>query len=382
MPLLALASPSRPAEPAALSPPRPSRCYASPEECPGAAAVATGGTPVTERFAFRVNDYYAALVDWDDPGDPLRKLVAPARDELREFGSLDASNEAANTPLVGLQHKYRDTAVLLVTDECFCFCRYCFRKRLFLPGSREAQRDYSGALEYIATHPEITDVLLTGGDPLTLPTSRLEEIMTQLVALPHVRTLRIGTKALAFNPYRVLDDADLGRLVSDLVAQGCTIHVMTHFDHPRELTSAAAAAVAMLRAAGAVCLNQCPVTAGINDDPDVLAELFQRCTEVGCPQYYIFQCRPTVGTSHFVLPIVRVAAVVDGARARVSGLSRRARLCLSHASGKVEVVGVDARCVYARYHRARRPEDEGRFLTYQRDDEARWLDELVSAVNV
>ncbi len=358
---------------------RPSLCYLHLSELPPADAVATRTREVVDRFAFRANDYYTSLIDWNDPCDPIRKLIVPSEDEVAGDGSLDASNEAANTRLQGLQHKYPDTVLLLVTDQCAGFCRYCFRKRLFLPGSRETFRDCREGLAYIAAHPEITDVLLTGGDPLSLGTSRLREIVSQILTVPHVRTLRIGSKIPAFNPYRVTDDPDLASLVRDVVRSGRTLYVMTHFDHPRELTAQALAAVAALRAAGAACLNQCPVSAGINDDSDVLAELFQRCTDAGCPQYYIFQCRPTIGTTHFALPIVRVADIVEQARTRVSGLSRRARLCLSHESGKIEIVGVDDRQIYARYHRAKHPADEGRFLVYRRDDAALWLDELVPA---
>lgn len=365
--------------PSDVVPSRPGRCYLHVSELPGGDALVAGVGEVVGRFAFRANDYYASLIDWDDPNDPIRKLVVPSGDELLEYGSLDASNEAANTPLPGLQHKYPDTALLLVTDQCVCFCRYCFRKRLFFPGSRATHRAYREAIAYVAAHPEISDVLLTGGDPLALSTARLREIVAQILTVPHVRTIRIGSKTPAFNPYRILDDGELTGLVREVVASGRTFHVMAHFDHPRELTDAAVAAVAELRAAGAVCLNQCPVTAGINDDPEVLAALFQRCTEAGCPQYYVFQCRPTIGTAHFVLPIVRVADVVEQARARVSGLSRRARFCLSHESGKVEIVGIDERHIYARYHRAKRADDSGRFLVYRRDEAARWLDELVPA---
>lgn len=377
MPAVQPVIPPGPPSAATVRPARPSVCYLKLSELPQAESVATEVGDVVARFAFRANDYYASLIDWDDPCDPIRRLVVPSGEELRDTGSLDASNEAANTRLPGLQHKYPDTVLLLVTDECACFCRYCFRKRLFLPGSRETDRDCREGVAYIAAHPEVTDVLLTGGDPLALGTRRLRELVAQILTVPHVRTLRIGSKLPAFNPYRVTDDPELADLVRDVVDSGRSLYVMTHFDHPRELTGAAVAAVAALRAAGASCLNQCPVSAGINDDAGVLAELFQRCTDAGCPQYYVFQCRPTTGTTHFAVPIVRGLELVEEARGRVSGLSRRARLCLSHESGKVEMVGLDERHIYARYHRAKNHADDGRFLVYRRDDAARWLDDLV-----
>lgn len=331
---------------------------------------------VTERFAFRANDYYLGLIDWNDERDPIRRLVVPSATEMDAEGDLDPCDEASNTQLVGVQHKYGDTALMLVTDQCAAFCRYCFRKRLFLPGAREAHRDYDAAIAYISKHPEITDVLLTGGDPLTLPTPRLEAIVGALALIPHVRTVRIGSKIPAFNPFRISEDPALLAMVRRHADNGLRIYFMCHFDHPREMTDAAVSAVRALHEAGGMCVNQCPVTRGINDDAEVLAELFQRATEMGCPQYYAFQCRPTAGNSSFSVPIVEGFELVAQARTRLSGLSRRARYCMSHATGKIEIVGVDARHIYARYHRAKDPVNENRMMVFWRDDEATWLDDL------
>ncbi|GAB4279038.1 MAG: KamA family radical SAM protein [Coriobacteriia bacterium] len=331
---------------------------------------------VAERYPFRANDYYLSLIDPADPEDPIRNLVVPREAELHDHGSLDASQEALNTKLRGLQHKYRDTAVLLVTDQCACFCRYCFRKRLFEPGSREATRETSRAIQYISQHPEITDVLVTGGDPLILPTHVLAETLHRLLVIPHVRTIRIGTKMPAFDPGRIVGDEGLLRLLGDVTAAGRALYVMTHFDHPREVTGLAREALDALQSVGAQCLNQCPITRGVNDDVGVLAELHQVMTEVGSPQYYVFQCRPTKGNSAFTVPIVESFSILAAARERLSGLSRRSRLCMSHSTGKVEVVGVDDRAIYARYHRAKDPADEGRMLVLKRDDSATWLDDL------
>lgn len=334
---------------------------------------------VTDHFAFRATNYYTALIDWRDPLDPIRKLIVPSRREAEEFGRLDAANEVADTVAAGLQHKYADTALLLVTDQCAGFCRYCFRKRLFSDDNRETGRDVRPALDYIAAHAEITDVVLSGGDPLTLRTGRLTEIVEGILAIPHVRTVRIGSKVPAFDPGRIIDDARLLDVVRRIVSSGRSAYLMTHFDHPRELTAEARAAVAAFRAAGATCLNQCPVTAGVNDDADVLAELFQACTDAGCPQYYAFQCRPTTGNAPFIVPLVRAFGLVEAARSRVSGLSRRLRFCLSDESGKVEIVGLDDRRIYARFHRAQCSENNGRMVVYDRDDAAFWIDGLTAA---
>ncbi len=334
---------------------------------------------VADRYAFRANDYYLGLIDWADPADPIRRLIVPREDELSEFGRLDASNEAANTVLPGVQHKYRDTCLVLVNEICGGFCRYCFRKRLFMHDNHEVTRDYAPAIDYIAGHPEISDVLLTGGDPLIMSTSRLAELLERLREIPHVRTIRIGSKLPAFNPYRILDDPALVELLAERSGPSGRVYLMTHFDHPREFTQQAVEAIRVVTEAGVMCVNQCPVVRGVNDDAGVLRELFETATDVGCPQYYVFQGRPTVGNEPYELPLVRGWQLFTQAREAVSGLSRRARFAMSHASGKVEVVGVDEERIYLRYHRAKDPADENRVLVMERDDDAYWLDQLVPA---
>ena len=331
---------------------------------------------VAERYAFRANDYYLDLIDWDDPADPIRRLVIPDAAELVDWGRLDASDEAANRVAPGVQHKYADTALVLAADTCASYCRYCFRTRLFMRQNDEVVRDLKPAFEYVARHREITDVLLTGGDPLVLGTDRLRRIMRRFAAIPHVGTLRIGTKTPAFNPQRILDDEDLVDLVDEIVATGTAVYVMAHFDHPREMTELAQDAVWALQEAGAHLVNQCPLIRGVNDDDLVLTELFELATALGMPQYYLFQGRPTAGNQPFEVPLVEGFEIFDRARRRASGLSRRVRYAMSHATGKIEILGVDDRHIYLRYHRARDPELDSRVMVCKRDDEAHWFDEL------
>lgn len=356
---------------------RPQRVMLSVAELPEIASSPSDELEtVTGTFPFRTNDYYASLIDWDDPRDPIRRLIVPSTDELLDEGELDPCKEAENTPVRGLQHKYGDTALLLVTDQCASFCRYCFRKRLFMADTRETSRRVELGLRYIAAHPEISDVLLTGGDPLTLPASRLSAILRATEAIPHVRTIRIGSKLPAFNPARIFDDQALLHAVREVTSHGKAIYVMCHFDHPREITQEAITAIKALQKAGATTVNQCPITSGVNDDADVLSELFRVTTEIGCPQYYVFQCRPTIGNRMFSVPLTRAYQLFVEAQRSVSGLSRRARFCMSHARGKVEVVGLDEGTLFARYHRAKDPADHGSMLLFHRDDEAHWLDDL------
>lgn len=332
--------------------------------------------PVVDAYAFRVSDYYLNLIDWSDPADPIRQLVIPRADELHDWGKLDASNEAANTVMRGVQHKYPDTALLLCNEVCGAYCRYCFRKRLFMNDNDEASKDLSEGFAYIAAHPEITNVLLTGGDPLLLSTRRLAEIIGTLREIPHVQIIRIGTKMTAFNPFRVLDDAALIEMFEKYSTPHKRIYVMNHFDHPRELTDAAVACLDKLIRAGAIMTNQCPLIAGINDDPMVLSAMFRRLSWIGCPPYYVFQGRPTAGNDPYKVSIVRGWEIFRKALRYGSGVARRARFVMSHETGKIEILAVDEKHIYLRYQRAKDASLRGRFLTYQRNDAAYWLDDL------
>jgi len=331
---------------------------------------------VAERYVFRANDYYLGLIDWSRPDDPIKQLIIPREEELEDWGDLDASNEAGVTVAHGVQHKYCDTVLLLCNEVCGAYCRYCFRKRLFMDENDEVTNDVSGGLKYIENHPEVTNVLLTGGDPLLMSTRRLTEILESLRKIDHVRIIRIGTKMPAFDPWRLLDDTALQALFRKMSTPRRRIYLMAHFDHPRELTDSAIEGLACAMRSGLVCANQCPLIKGVNDDPAVLARMYDRLSFVGCAPYYLFQGRPTAGNAPYEVPIAEGWHIFQEALRRVSGLARRPRFVMSHASGKVEVLAVDSARIYMRYHRAKDPSDENRFMIFKRDDEAYWLDQL------
>jgi len=332
-------------------------------------------------YVFRANDYYLELIDWEDPNDPIRQLIIPRPQELNDWGRLDASNEASVTVGHGVQHKYEDTVLLLCNEVCGAYCRYCFRKRLFMHGNAEVCKDVSAGIQYVTEHPEVTNVLLTGGDPLIMSTRRLREIITQLRAIPHVRIIRIGSKIPAFNPFRILNDSELQDLLRTHSTAERRIYLVAHFDHPRELTPEAAAGLAKYIECGVICVNQCPLIKGINDDPRVLSDLYRKLSWMGCVPYYLFQGRPTAGNEPYEVPIVRGWHIFQEALTRGSGLARRPRFVMSHETGKIEIVGVDDRHIYMRYHRAKSPQNRGKFMIFQRDDEAYWLDQLKPAAD-
>jgi lysine 2,3-aminomutase len=335
---------------------------------------------VTRRFPFRVSGYYLSLINWNDPADPLRRIAIPDPAELEEWGSLDASEESAFTVLPGMEHKYDQTALLLVSDLCAGYCRYCFRKRLFMKGEHEVVRDITGDVAYIARHPEITNVLLSGGDPLFLSTHRLDAIIRQLREIDHVQIVRIGTKVPAYNPHRILEDPALPDMVRRYSTPEKRIYVMTQFNHPRELTGVAEEALDLLHGAGAVLANQTPLLRGINDDPQVLADLFRKLSWTGDAPYYLFQCRPTLGNRHFAVPLEEGYRIFEQAKQHCSGLAKRSTYVMSHATGKIAVVGMDEHHIYFKYHQAARRGDIGRFMVFRRNPQAVWFDDYLRPV--
>ncbi|GAB4381197.1 MAG: KamA family radical SAM protein [Calditrichia bacterium] len=331
--------------------------------------------PVTEKFAFRTNSYYQNLIDWDDPDDPIRRIVIPSVEELTTWGELDASKEHLYTKGPGLEHKYEFTAVLLLNDVCGAYCRFCFRKRLFMDFNDEITRNYTQGLNYIRKHKEINNVLLTGGDPLVLSTRKLEEVIRQLREMDHVKIIRIGTKMPAFNPYRILNDPALLEMLKKYSKPGRKIYLISHFNHPRELTREAITAMNLIKNAGVETANQTPLLRGVNDDPAVLGELFNKLSYIGVPPYYLFQCRPTAGNKMFTVPIEEGFEIFEQARMKGSGLAKRARYVMSHASGKIEILGMTSEFIYFRYHRAANPEEKSRFLVFHRNPKACWFDD-------
>lgn len=335
---------------------------------------------VASKFAFRCNEYYLSLIDWDDPEDPIRRLIVPDLRELDEWGRLDPSDEKSYCIMPGMEHKYNSTALLLVSNVCEGICRYCFRKRVFMDPRTDHLQDLPAAIRYIRAHKEITNVLLTGGDPLALKTSKLESIVQQLREIEHLKIIRIGSRLPAFNPHRIIDDPSLLEMIEKYSTDRKRIYVMTHFVHPREMTDAAIRAVGMLQKAGAITANQTPLIRGINDAPEVMAELLANLSFIGAIPYYIFQCRPAVGNRAYTVPIEEGYEIVERAKALVSGLAKRVRFVMSHSTGKMEVIGVSNGLTYFKYHRAADDADSGRILVFQSNPNACWLDDYAEMI--
>lgn len=331
---------------------------------------------VQELYPFRANDYYLSLINWSDPNDPIFKIIIPDETELSPHGHFDPSDEKSVTVVQGCEHKYANTAVLLCNDMCGGFCRFCFRKRLFQQGNEDSRRDISPGLAYISEHPEIDNVLLSGGDPLLLSTKRLAGIFARITAIPHVQIIRIGTKMPAFNPFRVTDDPELLDLLNEVNGANCQIYMMVQFNHPREITEEAIEAVWRMREAGCRVHNQTPLLAGINDEPEVICELANRLSYIGVTPYYVFQNRPVVGNAAFSVPIIKGLKIIESAKAGMSGLAKTLRYAMSHRLGKIEILGTDSGRVFFKFHQSKVSGLTGKLFGCPADESACWLDDF------
>ncbi|MFG1606125.1 KamA family radical SAM protein [Actinoplanes sp. NPDC049265] len=375
---------------------------------------------------FRVNDYVLDnLIDWrnvpDDPifqltfpqpgmltgederqlavstGSGRREVVTAIRGRLNPHPSAQASNVPVQggEAVPGLQHKYRETVLYFPGQgqTCHTYCTYCFRWAQFVgdPGLRFAAADPSGLIAYLRVHPEVCDVLVTGGDPMVMSADRLRSHLTPLLALDTVRTIRIGTKSVAYWPHRFTTDSDAGevaRLFEDIVASGRHLAVMAHVSHPRELaTGPARRALRRIRATGAAVYGQAPLIAHVNDDATVIGDLWRSEYGAGVVPYYLFVARDTGPHGYFKVPLAKALDIFQTAYRTLPGLARTVRGPVMSASpGKVVVDGVEEtsgdRHFQLRMVQARDPALVGRPFRARYSATAAWLDELdvVSAV--
>ncbi|NQU07673.1 MAG: KamA family radical SAM protein [Candidatus Abyssubacteria bacterium] len=332
---------------------------------------------VIEIHPMSISRYYMSLIDKRDKKDPLRKMIIPSIDELNIAGTYDTSGEQKSTKAHGLQHKYGETALILATNRCAAYCRFCFRKRLVGLPNEEILRRFNDALPYIRSHKEINNVLISGGDPFTLPTEIVENFLKQLTAIKHLDFIRFGTRVPVTFPDRILDDKSLTATLKRYTTKDKRLYIVTHFNHPNEITEKSIDAIDRLISANLIVNNQTVLMKGVNDNPDVLAKLMKKLVSIGVNPYYVFQCRPVKRVkSHFQVPFARGVRVVEGAKKQLDGHSKRFKFCMSHDSGKIEIVGVIGDKIYLRHNQARYAKDRSRFFVRKLDNKAAWLDDL------
>ncbi|HRY38549.1 MAG TPA: KamA family radical SAM protein [Smithellaceae bacterium] len=264
-----------------------------------------------------VTPYYASLISTHDPSSPLRRSVVPVVDEcLHTKGeAADPLGEEADSPVPGIIHRYPDRVLFLVTDICATYCRYCTRSRIF---GRQHQcfidtAKWETALAYIESNPNIRDVLLSGGDPLTLSDDKLEWLLSRLKDVPHVEMIRVGTKAPVVLPQRITP-----ALVS-MLKKYHPLWMSIHITHPDELTPEMSAACIRLADAGIPLGSQTVLLSGINDSVSTMTRLVHGLLQIRVRPYYLYQCDPIPGSSHFRTPISKGLEIIEGLRGHTTG---------------------------------------------------------------
>lgn len=268
-------------------------------------------------FRFAVTPYYLLLADRRDPSCPIRRQVVPRPEErsVRPGERGDPLGEESLEAAPNLVHRYPDRALLLATDRCPIYCRFCTRRRIVGRTERQGTKAlFAEALDYVRAHPEIREVIISGGDALMLADQVLGELCAELRGMAHIEIIRVATRMPVTCPMRVTDE------LAETLARHQPVYVMTHFNHARECTETAAAAVARLVEHGLVVYNQTVLLRGINDRVDAVAELNRRLVSMRVTPYYLHQCDLAEGIEHFRTPLSTGLEIIDGLRGHVSGL--------------------------------------------------------------
>jgi lysine 2,3-aminomutase len=308
------------------------RCVTSPEELSGLFRVDVSGlAAVAERYPMRITPYYLGLIE--TPGDAIWRQCVPDPAELQDLSqSPDPLDEERLSPVPGLIHRYPDRVVWIVSSACAVYCRFCMRKRgVGCQSMVPALKD--DAVVYIASRPEIRDVILSGGDPLLLSDDRLDAILTALGKIPHVEMVRIGTRVPVTLPERITP-----KLVR-MLKRHHPLYINTHFNHPREITPQSAKACGLLADAGIPLGNQSVLLKGVNDDPQVMRSLMQQLLTIRVRPYYIHQMDLVKGTAHFRTRVSQGVAVMQALRGHTSGMATPHYVIdLPGGKGKVDVL--------------------------------------------
>ncbi|MCI0485387.1 MAG: lysine 2,3-aminomutase [Blastocatellia bacterium] len=380
---------------------------------------------------FRTNNYVVEeLIDWNRvPNDPIFVLTFPQKDMLQshhfdemaavlksgtdkqkikevankirwQLNPHPAGQMTHNMPslegekLTGMQHKYKETVLFFPSEgqTCHAYCTFCFRWPQFvgMDGLKFAMRETERLIDYLVEHREVSDVLFTGGDPLIMKTKTLSAYIDTLLEadLPNLKTIRIGTKALGYWPYRFLLDRDADELLElfeRVVLRGKHLAMMAHFNHPRELqTEAVKEAIARIQSTGAIIRTQSPVMANINDKPEIWERMWKEQVRLGCVPYYMFLARDTGAQHYFSVPLAKACEIFRKAYQKVSGLARTVRgPSMSADPGKVQVLGVSEvngeKVLALQFLQARQPDWVLRPFFARYDPEAVWLDDLEPA---
>lgn len=274
-----------------------------------------------EKYKLAIPPYYFSLINLDDPADPIAIQSLPSVLETSSTSGHeleDPLEEDKDSPVPGLTHRYPDRALLVTTHVCTMYCRFCTRKRVTMDrdGWDAPSHNDERMIDYVRQHGEIRDVIVSGGDPLSLPVSKLRWFVTQLAAIDHLDVIRIGTRVPVTLPQRLFDSE-----LIDLLHSAGKIWIQTHFNHPREITPEAARAVRNLVNAGMPVSNHAVLLKGVNDSVDTMRSLVRGLLRIKVRPYYLFHCDPVVGAGHFRTSVWKGLEIIEGLRGHVSGLA-------------------------------------------------------------
>lgn len=337
---------------------------------------------VVDNHPMNIPRYYLSLIDLNDPNDPIRKLAIPSAEEMVVVGQMgettgDPYGDDKHNKGNGILHKYPYSALVVATEYCSMYCRHCFRKRLVgLPNDKTVE-NFQNAARYIAEHKEITNVIISGGDPMMLPTRVIAQMLDALKDIDHVNYVRIGTRTPVVYPLRFWDD-ELIEVLRDF-NQHKSLYIPTHFNHANEITDLSAEAVLLLRNAGITVNNQAVFLNGVNDSVEDLENLMNGLIRIGVNPYYLYQCMPVSRVRHhFQVPLKRGVDIVSEAKRHLDGYAKRFKFIMGHDIGKVEICGrKEDILVMSQIHaRPEHPEEASRILMGHMTENAGWLEDL------
>jgi lysine 2,3-aminomutase len=270
-----------------------------------------------KKLPIRITPYYASLIDPEDPQHPIRRTMIPVHNELilSPEEMADPLGEENQSPVPQLVHRYPDRVLFLTTGVCAAYCRYCTRSHMVSKKDKVHARiaEWDTALDYIRMHPEIRDVLLSGGDPLTLSDARLEYLLSRLRAIPHVEIIRIGSKVPVVLPQRITAS------LIQMLRKYHPLFMSIHFTHPEEITPEVQYACNMLADAGIPLGSQTVLMKGINDRVEIMKNLYHLLLKMRVRPYYLYQCDPIPGSAHFRTPVEKGLDIIRGLRGHTSG---------------------------------------------------------------
>ena len=271
-------------------------------------------TKLDKFFQARINPYYLSLIRY--PGDPIWRQCVPDEVELEDINAPeDPLNEDDMSPVPNITHRYPDRALFLVTSQCGLYCRFCTRKRKVGNSSKISMKTLESAFDYLAQHEEITDVIMSGGDPLMLTDAMLEKILQRLREIKHIQVIRLGTKMPCVLPQRITPK------LCNMLKKYHPIYINTHFNHPWEITEESKKATGLLADAGIPIGNQSVLMKGVNDNADTMRELFKKLLAIRVRPYYLYQADLTKGANHFRTPLSVGLEIMDKLRGHISGLA-------------------------------------------------------------